>query len=554
MSGTLSLLARLAAPLLSIVLVLTACGGAPPPKAPVRELSAPATSLLAQAPSSYGSPSPIALPEDQGSAAVQAAFASMVRGAAAHEPALDLVAAVVGKTYAEAEELPADALLQWLYWKCGATSHPGPVNVLVAPADAEPYFQEHLRQLAAAIPRSSGASFSFGVARVAVMGYVAQAIALGVKPVELDPLAKSQAPSAKVPLRIRPKKAYADLQLFVDQGGPDVLALPMRQEADGSYVAEAPLPAAPGRYFVEIVGVDLPPDGDVEKGWRVSLLWLPLHAGVAEPAAPDEFIRRPKKNHPNPATWSIQILNAYNDARSRLGRPPLAFEEHANVLAQERSDDLAGLSGLPEPERGLNGKLASAGVPVRNFYGYVDQIEYVSEYITLRLLRPAARYALFDARMTTFSLGLSRRRVAPGIGLYTSVEYVFEQIRVDPPKERDRILTELDANELAGGGKAFTRSAPLTAAAQGIVDEVCRGGPKPTDAQKVFARAAGLDPALRRRTAVPWLGYDLSKEEIARIHEKVKGGGFTHAGVGVCQGTVDGHNGVVTVMALFAGP
>jgi hypothetical protein len=86
------------------------------------------------------------------------------------------------------------------------------------------------------------------------------------------------------------------------------------------------------------------------------------------------------------------------------------------------------------------------------------------------------------------------------------------------------------------------------------VDEVCRGGPKPTDAKKVFARAVGLDASIRRRAVVPWLGYDLSKEEIAHIHEKVKGQGFTHAGVGVCQGTVEGHRGAVMMLALFGGP
>ena len=85
----------------------------------------------------YGSTTPIALPDDRGSAAAQASFAALTGGKAVHEPSLDLVAAVVGKTYAQEEEMPAEALLQWLYWKCGATSLPGPVNVLVAPEGAE---------------------------------------------------------------------------------------------------------------------------------------------------------------------------------------------------------------------------------------------------------------------------------------------------------------------------------------------------------------------------------------------------------------------------------
>ena len=283
-------------------------------------------------------------------------------------------------------------------------------------------------------------------------------------------------------------------------------------------------------------------------------LWLPLHAGVAEPAAPDDFIRRPKKNDPDRTRWPVQIMNAYNDARSRLGRPPLHFEAEANDLAQARSDEIAGLSATPPPELGMYGKFASLGMPVRSLVGYTDQIEYVSEYVTLRLLRPAARYAIFNPSMTTLALGISPRKVAPGLGFHTSVEYVFEQIRVDPPKERARILADLDAAEIAAGGKAFTASDALSNGAQAIVDEVCRGGPKPTDAQKVFSRVVGLDPTLRRRGAVPWLGYDLTKDEVTHLHENVKTDRYTHAGVGICQGMVDGRKGAIMALVLFAGP
>ena len=104
-----------------------------------------------------------------------------------------------------------------------------------------------------------------------------------------------------------------------------MLSLPMKQEADGTFSAEAPLPPTPGRYFVEIIGTELPPDKAVQKGWRVSLVWLPLHAGVAEPNAPDDFIRRPKKNHPDPATWSSEIFNAFNFDNVEIGSANMTY-------------------------------------------------------------------------------------------------------------------------------------------------------------------------------------------------------------------------------------
>jgi hypothetical protein len=410
-----------------------------------------------------------------------------------------------------------------------------------------------MRKLAELVA-SVDATVSFGVSRTSIMGYVAQTIALGFRPGEVAPIPKSTAPGALVPIRITPRKPFANLTLYVDQGGPSVIATPMKQEPDGSFSAEAALPSAPGRYFAEVVGLDLPPDGDAEKGWRVSMLWVPLHAGVAEPAAPDDFIRRPQKNHPDKARWPVQIMNAYNDAREKLGRPPLRFEAEANSLAQARSEELSILSTTPPPDRELSLKLANAGLPARNIFGYVDQIEYVSEYITLRLLRPAARFAIFNPEMTTLALGISPKTAPPGPRFHASVEYLFEQIKVDPPKERARILAELDALEIAAGGTAYTPSEPLSKGAQAIVDEVCRGGPKPTDAQKVFARAVGLDSTLRRRGAVPWLGYDLTKEEVVEIHANTKGEKYTHVGVGICQGVVDGHKGAIMALVLFAGP
>lgn len=541
-------LARTWAPLLALLtFLLAACGPPAPPKPPVRELSAPAVALLSLAPAAYGQLTPIALPEDQGSAPAQTAFAQLAGPNAQHEPALDLVAAVVGKTFAEAQELPAAALLQWLYWKCGATSLPGPVNVLVAPPDAAPYFQEHLRRLAAFVPQSKD-PVSFGVARVAVSGYVAQAVAIGTRKMDISPTPKAQTGGQSLPIRIAPKKPYSSLALYVDQGGPDVLMVPMDKQADGTYSANAPMPAAPGRYFAEVVGVDASTDGGPSKGWRTTLLWLPFYVATPEPAEADEFIRHPQKNHPDRSAWAPQIISAYNTARQKLGRAPLGVEQAATALAQARSDLIASLQDLPPPETQMPQKLAAAGLPARNLSGFVDEIEYVSEYVTLRLLRPAARYSLFDPNITTIALGLSPRTVAPGLGFYDSAEYLFETIRIDPPKERERIFGLLDATH----GSPFTRNETLTKAAQSIAEGVCKGGPKPTDAHAIFQKAVGLDPTLKNRLAAPWLGYDLSKEDAAEIAKDAAA--FTNAGIGVCQGTIDGAPGAILVLVLFAGP
>lgn len=547
----LAYVARVAALTLALF-TLVACGPPAPAKPPLRQLPLPASALLSHAPAIYGGPS-VALPDDRGTAEAAALFAGFMGARATHEPAMDLVAAVVGKSFIEVQEMPAESLLQWLYWKCGATSTPGPVNILLGPEDtSEPFFQEHLRKLASLLP--PGLPLTYGVARVAAPGHVVQAVAIGFRSIDIAPIPKNQAPGARALVRIKPKKPLAHLALYVDQGGPNVVELPMNAESDGSFSVEAPLPSVPGRYFAEIVGVLVPPDGALEKGWRQSLLWIPLYAGVPEPGEPDAFIRHPQRNHPDRSTWPAQVLNAYNDARARLGRPPLAFEAGASNLAQKRSEELALASHLPAPDMHVHDKLAAAGIPAKNVFGFVDQIEFVSEYLTLRLLRPAARFAIFHPEISTFALGLAPRQVAPDVGLTSSVEYLLQHIRIDPARDHARVQSELDTLDRAAGNKGLAENEALSRAAQSIVDEVCRGGPQPSDAKSIFARARGLDPSLHRRLAVPWLGYDLTREGITQLYDAAKGKAFTQVGVGVCQGTVEGHAGAVMMMALFAGP
>ena len=101
-------------------------------------------------------------------------------------------------------------------------------------------------------------------------------------------------------------------------------------------------------------------------------------------------------------------------------------------------------------------------------------------------------------------------------------------------------------------GSAYARNAALADAAQKIADGVCKGTPMPTDASAVFRSAQGLDPMLRNRLAAPWIGYDLRQEDIADIAKDAAA--YSHVGVGVCQGNVNGNPGAIAVLILFAGP
>ncbi len=93
-------------------------------RGPVRELPAEARALLVKVPETYATPDPGGMSAESARlrAAFEGALAPEVRSMVRHEPALDLVAAVVAETFGDEQQNPTKALTQWLFWKCGSTS------------------------------------------------------------------------------------------------------------------------------------------------------------------------------------------------------------------------------------------------------------------------------------------------------------------------------------------------------------------------------------------------------------------------------------------------
>ncbi len=164
---------------------------------PMRDLPKSSAALLAMAPQAYGDPTPIDFgADDRGSRAAQAAFEKITGGAIVHEPALDLVAAVLGRAYSEAPQAqPANSLVQWVYWRCGAESLPGPSNVLVAQEGLEQAFEPHLTEAVNRLPKSNAVPMTYGLVRLAVPGGSLQAIA------DWLPRAGSRAPGEEIRAR-----------------------------------------------------------------------------------------------------------------------------------------------------------------------------------------------------------------------------------------------------------------------------------------------------------------------------------------------------------------
>lgn len=535
-----------------LVALLAACGPAAPPKAPVRELPTDAGALLTMAPARYGDPAPLDFgPSDRGTKDAHAKFQALTKGAVVHEPALDLVAAVLGRTFADEGQSPVYSLTQWIYWKCGAVSVPGPANVLGVGPGLEGAFEQHLAEVAGNLPRELG-PLSYGLVRIAATGGTVQAIAIGFRALDLAPISKQQPPGGALALDAKVLGGFKDPVVYFETESADPAEVPMTV-TEGRATATLQLPSKPGRYFLQIKGTE-PPRAEGAEPWNKSLFWAPVYVGVAEPPAADEFIRKPPKNHPDRSSWAVQIQTAYNAERQKLGRAPLAFQQEASLIAQSDSDARAAVTGDPPPDNTIAQRLADAGLPPRDFMHSAGWMEYVAEYTQMRLLQPWVRFRVLRPNLSLLALGISQRPSLYGHTSFTVAEYAFEPVRVDPPKERERILAEIESIETKASRKPPERDEKLSADAQRLAEVVCGGGKQPATGEELWAQVKTRAPDLRHRMASSGPSYDISKDDIADIAKPVTQGAYTKMGVGVCQGKVEGRANVSYMMLLLMGP
>ena len=510
-------------------------------KAPARELPADVGSMLARSGAAYGGPV-VASGADQ--PALRKAYEDRVlprtRATIRHEPALDLVAQVLAAIYLQTRSVPALSLEQWLFWRCGATAIPAGFDILAFFGDDPgPALDKRLGEVAA---RQKGGSMpqSYGLVRVTfAAGVAGPALVVAGRPVEGPAVKKAFAPGEEMLVAVRPTLPYTSLTVYADAGGGDVKVVPMTANADQSYWAKVVLPSRPGRYFVQVAATEPAAESvDPEHPFRHGLLHLPVYVGVPEPTEPDEFIRHPVPNPPDVATWRELVLRAYNGERARLGRAPLVVDPRAVTVAQRRSDEVAATPGSPRPDPHVAEELAAVGIPVQEVGNSLGSLEFVSEYVHMRLLEPAARHHLLSPETKLLALGLSQRPGDDGVRPWSVVEYAIQPLGpLDVPKERSRVYAELAARDTAEQKPPIQRDDPRGSVAQHLAEEICKRTRTPDDGK-------GIDERLRRAGVRPfskggrysWVGYHFSRAEIARVREGAKGNGYTRVGVGICQG------------------
>jgi hypothetical protein len=399
-----------------------ACGAGSPW---VRELPASSRASLANAPALYAPESTSVAQTDETRAlraVFEAAFPRELAGLLRNEPALDLVAAVAAEAYRDGYERPARSLMNWLFWRSGATSLYSHMSAshgrtIIHRAALDAYAAESARKAA-----GRGATpMTYGVARFTLGRVTSQVIVYGRAPLHVLPFQKTYSPGAPLTLKVRPMDHSTGFVFYAETDTREVVEEALERREDGSYFVSRAVPTRPGRYFIEVRARQ--PKNTVARGerpWRRPLLLVPIYVGVPEPQVPDDFITHPPPVPDNPSMWAAWIAGRYNAERQRAGKPPLEVDLKLTLMAEERSRYAAVHDDEAPPTPELAARLSE-----RRHLESTATFDSVSDHVHLRLLEPSTRRTIVLTDRASIGIG-----VAPGIPdergrvRYTAVEYL----------------------------------------------------------------------------------------------------------------------------------
>ncbi|MFT3771290.1 MAG: hypothetical protein QM820_38230 [Minicystis sp.] len=400
---------------------------------------------------------------------------------------------------------------------------------------------------------------SFGIARSS-RGRNAQVIVIGRRLVDVDPLPKAHAPGAAITLKVKPLDAFTELSLLSDDESGGVAEARFASAEGGAFTVSYKAPSKPGRYFLEVTGLDARTNAQMpENPWRRTLFAAPIYVGVPESAAPDAFIRAPAPaaGPVDLAAWSAKILEQYNAARAKAGKKPAASDGRLTTLAQERGGLAARAAREPGPDVVLADKIAASGAPPHDYDASEARLDSAADYAGLRLLLPSARRRIVSADQLLVGLGLSPRAAnARGEVDHMVVEYAVEPVlRMDPAKDRAKVHEALDAQAKAEGRAPYKHDEDVAKVVQQFASDVCRGQVRPNQMKLLVDKARGVGEKFKQWNTPVWrAGYDYTRWQETSVLAKAKEPALAYAEVGICQGDLPGKPGGSYVVVISFAP
>jgi len=452
------------------------------------------------------------------------------------------------------QQAPSQALLAWLSWRAGALAPAARVVVMTTPGGDDLDLQTS--DFAGKVQESVYPE-SFGIARV-TRGRPVQAIVLARHALAVEPLPKAYAPGAPITIKVKSLDGSTELSLLADDENGGVVEERFAAGDGGAFSVTHKAPSKPGRYFIEVTGLDSRTlQAMPENPWRRTLLWVPVYVGVPEPAAPDAFVQTPSASPPDATSWGSRVVELYDEARAKAGKKPVATNGRLTALATERSGVVARAGREPPPDVVLADELASAGLPPHDYDQSHARVDGVADYVALRLLQPSARRRLLGAENVVVGVGLTANPPnAKGEVDYTLVEDDVEPAaRFDAGQDRAKVYAALDARAKAEGRAPFKHDEDVSKVVQQFADEVCHGIKRPNQMKPFVDKARGVGDKYKQWGTPVWrVGYDFTRWEESSLFTKSKEAPMVYAEVGICQGDLPGKPGASYVVSIQYAP
>jgi hypothetical protein len=142
---------------------------------------------------------------------------------------------------------------------------------------------------------------------------------------ELESLPKKVKASERILLSGRFFGKTHSPRVYVNRKGSEVVSWALDTDPNGHFRMEVPAPEDPGLHLLEIAQLPIGVDEDdfVVYTWNRPVLLVPIYVDSEEPTRLADLPVKWRRPGADPEAWPEQILERYNEERSRLGLPRL---------------------------------------------------------------------------------------------------------------------------------------------------------------------------------------------------------------------------------------
>jgi len=363
-------------------------------------------------------------------------------------------------------------------------------------------------------------TYVFGLARLDGI----QIVVLAVRDVVVDAMPKVVAPGAKVVLQGRIEGAFEDLRLLVDDGPSKVRTTDFVPTSDGRFKLELEAPSTEGRHLFEWTGED-------PRGWRATLLTIPIYVGST---APDTFGGALASEKPNPLdlkAWEKATTDRVNALRTAEGLEPVTANAALSMLAAQQASKYAE-NPLAVPNVMFD-QLNASGLRTRDAFQYRGVTYNLYSRLDRALARPSVREQVLKPNFTRMAVAFK----AQPKGGYADTWMLSEALGAfDSQALSAQLLKEVNRRRVSKALPALYENTQLAAMAQTFADKTCAGA---TDA------GSTLETEARKLKGVVVRGYQvytasvlvpaLMRTDKSNNPQTPIRTTLTHAGVGACE-------------------